>query len=80
MSGGNTAFGMLADVGQQPGGLSTHEKCGRANLPADQNSGVFRGYPVPDWRMLDNDGFFVDTPGFDHCKKDVVTCDWEKIG
>lgn len=80
VSGGNTAFGMLADVGQQPGGLSTHEKCGRANLPADQNSGAFRGYPVPDWRMLDNDGFFVDTPGFDHRKEDVVTCDWEKIG
>ncbi|MGW7410641.1 hypothetical protein ACWGI9_44485 [Streptomyces sp. NPDC054833] len=80
VSSGNAAFGLLTNVGQDPDGLSTKEKCGRAALNADQNSGAFKGYPAPEWRMLDNDGFFVALPGFDQCKRGVVTCTWQKVG
>lgn len=48
-------------------------RCGRASIPAVQNSGAFHEFPAPSWRMLDNDGFFVRNPGFEHCAN-TTTC------
>ncbi|GHI54812.1 hypothetical protein [Streptomyces rubradiris] len=72
-------FGLLSDVGQDPYTLNYSEKCGRGSISSDQNRNAFKGFPAPAWRMLDGDEFFVDTPGFNHCARGIVTCDWKKI-
>ncbi|RYJ19714.1 hypothetical protein CU044_7561 [Streptomyces sp. L-9-10] len=54
-------------------------RCGRAAIPATQNSGAFKNYPAPAWRLLDNDGFFLSNPGFEHCTSAVTTYAWRKV-
>ncbi|MFI1205942.1 hypothetical protein ACH4VR_42095 [Streptomyces sp. NPDC020883] len=47
-----------------------HEKCGRALIPTRQNTGAASRIGtifVPNNRMLDEDPFFVNTPGFEGC-------------
>ncbi|MBY8877306.1 Tat pathway signal protein [Streptomyces sp. PLK6-54] len=59
------------------------EKCGRASIPLDQNSGALAPFGRTGgfvWynRMLDGDAFWVATPGFDHCTAADTTCVMQK--
>ncbi|WP_307795491.1 Tat pathway signal protein [Actinacidiphila acididurans] len=55
------------------------EKCGRASIPLDQNTGALAPFGRTGgfvWynRMLAGDAFWVATPGFDHCTAADTTC------
>ncbi|NVK80238.1 hypothetical protein HG542_21610 [Streptomyces morookaense] len=76
--GDGSNFGLLADTRKTENGPSGKERCGRASIPDVQNSGAFHEFPAPSWRMLDNDGFFVRNPGFEHCADTSTTCIWRK--
>ncbi|MFC9683919.1 hypothetical protein [Streptomyces sp. NPDC056948] len=52
-------------------------------MPKDQNEGAFRDVGikfVPQMRLLDEDGYFISNPGFEHCKNADTVCAWKKIG
>lgn len=58
------------------------EKCGRASIPNDQNTGALAPFGrtggfVPYNRMLDKDPFWLATPGFDHCTTADTTCTYQ---
>ncbi|WUS96753.1 hypothetical protein OHA46_08645 [Streptomyces sp. NBC_00708] len=80
MGDGSANFGILADTRTVANGPSGTERCGRAGIPSKQNQTAFSGFPVPSWRMLDGDGFFLTLPGFEHCTSVATTCTWRKIG
>ncbi|MER7666805.1 hypothetical protein [Streptomyces sp. NPDC096193] len=80
MGDGSANFGILADTRTATKGPSGTERCGRAAIPSVQNQKAFSGFPAPEWRMLDGDGFFVNLPGFEHCTSAATTCTWRKIG
>ncbi|MFJ2703519.1 hypothetical protein ACIO3R_09995 [Streptomyces sp. NPDC087428] len=73
-----STFGIFADTREDKNGLSSQEKCGRATIPGDQNSGVFSKFPAPSWRMLDNDAFYLSNPGFEHCTS-TAACAWKQV-
>lgn len=75
-----SSFGLFADTRKDKTGPSNAEKCGRATIPGDQNSGAFHKFPAPAWRMLDKDAFYLSNPGFEHCTTTSSTCAWKKIG
>ncbi|MER7050125.1 hypothetical protein [Streptomyces jumonjinensis] len=77
---GSSNFGLLADVRAAKGGPSWKEKCGRAAVPAKQNSEAFKNLNPATLRLLDSDGFFVSNPGFEHCANANTTCAWRKVG
>ncbi|RSS07644.1 hypothetical protein EF917_04270 [Streptomyces sp. WAC00469] len=77
--GTGTSFGLLADTRVATAGPSW-EKCGRASIPTAQNTGACKNLNPAPWRLLDDDGFFVRTPGFEHCANANTTCAWKKIG
>jgi hypothetical protein len=79
MGDGSANFGLLADTRTATNGPNGTERCGRAAIPSVQNQRAFTGFPVPSWRMLDSDGFFVTLPGFEHCTSTATTCTWRKI-
>ncbi|MEY9889938.1 hypothetical protein ABIA35_000026 [Catenulispora sp. MAP12-49] len=59
------------------------EKCGRASIPNDQNTGALAPFGrtggfVPYNRMLDKDPFWLATPGFDHCTTADTTCTYQQ--
>lgn len=59
------------------------EKCGRASIPLDQNTGALAPFGRTGgfvWynRMLAGDAFWVSTPGFDHCTAAETTCVMQK--
>jgi hypothetical protein len=81
MTGGT--WGLLAENRDGYTGPKWNEKCGRASIPTDQNTGAFRDLGikfVPQMRLLDKDGFFISNPGFEHCKNADTVCAWKKIG
>lgn len=75
-----SSFGLFADTRKDKNGPSTAEKCGRATIALDQNTGAFHTFPAPAWRMLDNDALYLSNPGFEHCTTTSSTCAWKKIG
>jgi hypothetical protein len=77
--GTGTSFGLLADTRVATAGPSW-EKCGRASIPTAQNTEAFKNLNPALWRLLDDDGFFVRTPGFEHCANANTTCAWKKVG
>lgn len=81
MADGSTNFGLHADthIAAAKNGPTWTERCGRASIPATQNSGAFHKYPAPAWRLLDKDGFFLSNPGFEHCTGAETTCAWRKV-
>ncbi|MCX4506761.1 hypothetical protein [Streptomyces anulatus] len=79
MGDGSANFGLLADTRTATNGPSGTERCGRAAISSEQNQKAFSGFPVPSWRMLDGDGFFVTLPGFEHCANTTTTCTWKKV-
>ncbi len=79
MGDGSANFGILADTRTATNGPSGTERCGRAAISSEQNQKAFSGFPVPAWRMLDGDGFFVTLPGFEHCASAATTCTWRKV-
>ncbi|OXY97781.1 hypothetical protein BEH93_32810 [Streptomyces sp. 2R] len=79
MGDGSANFGILADTRTATNGPSGTERCGRAAISSAQNQQAFSGFPVPAWRMLDGDGFFVTLPGFEHCASTATTCTWRKV-
>ncbi len=76
---GSDDFGLLADIRTAKNGPSGTERCGRAAIDSAQNQGAFKKLQPSVWRLLDDDGFFVDTPGFAHCSGVAVTCTWRKV-
>jgi hypothetical protein len=80
MTNGNTEFGLFADTRTATRGPSGNERCGRAAINATQNEKAFSKLPVARWRLLDNDGYFVNLPGYAHCQGADKTCTWKKIG
>ncbi|MFD6369555.1 hypothetical protein ACFWGM_21110, partial [Streptomyces roseolus] len=80
MGDGTANFGILADTRKATNGPSGTERCGRAAISSTQNQQAFSGFPVPSWRMLDGDGFFLTMPGYEHCTSIATTCTWRKIG
>lgn len=80
MGDGSANFGLLADTRTVANGPGGAERCGRAAIPKVQNQMAFNGFPAPQWRMLDGDGFFVTLPGYEHCTSAATTCTWKKIG
>jgi hypothetical protein len=59
------------------------EKCGRASIPLDQNTGALAPFGRTGgfvWynRMLAGDPFWVATPGFDHCTASDTACTMQK--
>ncbi|MFG7942610.1 hypothetical protein [Streptomyces cacaoi] len=72
-------FGIFADTRTSQDSPSW-EKCGRATIPREQNSGAFHKFPAPEWRMLDNDAVYISNPGFEHCLNADTTCAWRKVG
>ncbi|WP_329028100.1 hypothetical protein [Streptomyces sp. NBC_00690] len=79
MGDGSANFGLLADTRIAADGPTGAERCGRAAIPTTQNSGAFKQYPAPAWRLLDKDEFFVSNPGFEHCTSAATTCAWRKV-
>ncbi|MEU4931025.1 Tat pathway signal protein [Streptomyces yokosukanensis] len=62
---------------------SWSEKCGRASIPLAQNTGALAPFGrtggfVPYNRMLDNEPFWLATPGFDHCTASDTTCTFQR--
>ncbi|MFG2840872.1 hypothetical protein ACGFYE_38440 [Streptomyces zaomyceticus] len=80
MGDGSANFALLADTRTTTNGPAGTERCGRAAIPSIQNQQAFSGFPVPAWRMLDGDGFFLTLPGYEHCTSTASTCTWRKIG
>ncbi|WP_328884170.1 hypothetical protein [Streptomyces sp. NBC_00299] len=80
MGDGSANFGLLADTRTATNGPSGTERCGRAAISSTQNQKAFSGFPAPEWRTLDGDGFFVTLPGYEHCTSTTTTCTWRKIG
>ncbi|MGY6025405.1 hypothetical protein [Streptomyces spinosirectus] len=78
--GTGTTFGLLADIRAAKSGPTWKEKCGRAAVPNTQNETAFKKLQPTVWRLLDNDGFFVSNPGFEHCANANTTCAWSKVG
>ncbi|MER6391639.1 hypothetical protein ACFXEL_30615 [Streptomyces sp. NPDC059382] len=76
---GSDAFGLLADIREAKKGPSGAERCGRAAINSAQNQAAFKKLQPSVWRLLDDDGFFVDTPGFAHCAGVDVTCAWRQV-
>ncbi|MGW7007884.1 golvesin C-terminal-like domain-containing protein [Streptomyces sp. NPDC054933] len=59
------------------------EKCGRASIPLAQNTGALAPFGrtggfVPYNRMLDEDAFWLATPGFDHCTESDTSCTFRR--
>ncbi|MET9477493.1 hypothetical protein [Streptomyces sp. NPDC002922] len=75
---GSTSFGLFADTRTATNGPTGTERCGRAAIDSAQNQGAFSKLQPSVWRLLDDDGFFVDTPGFNHCSGTATTCIWRK--
>ncbi|GAA2558146.1 hypothetical protein GCM10010423_69950 [Streptomyces levis] len=75
---GSTSFGLFADTRTATNGPTGSERCGRAAIDSAQNQGAFSKLQPSVWRLLDKDGFFVDTPGFNHCSGTTTTCIWRK--
>ncbi|ROP56041.1 hypothetical protein [Streptomyces sp. PanSC9] len=76
-------WGLLAENRDGYAGPKWNERCGRASVPTDQNTGAFRDLGikfVPQMRLLDKDGFFIGDPGFEHCKNADTVCAWKKVG
>jgi hypothetical protein len=64
-------------------GPKWNEKCGRASISTDQNTGAFRDLGIQfvfQMRLLDRDGFFISNPGCEHCKNADMVCPWKKVG
>ncbi|MCF3132410.1 hypothetical protein [Streptomyces olivochromogenes] len=80
MTNGNTEFGLFADTRTATRGPSGKERCGRAAINSTQNEKAFSKLPVAKWRLLDNDGYFVNLPGYAHCQGADKTCTWKKTG
>ncbi|MFD7756017.1 hypothetical protein [Streptomyces sp. NPDC059757] len=62
---GSTSFGLFADTRtdtDDTDGPDGTERCGRAAIDSAQNQGAFSKLQPSVWRLLDDDGFFVDTP------------------
>ncbi|MGW2827609.1 hypothetical protein [Streptomyces sp. NPDC001286] len=81
MTGGT--WGLFPENRDGYTGPKWNEKCGRASVPTDQNTGAFRNLGinfVPQMRLLDKDGFFISNPGFEHCKNADTVCAWKKVG
>ncbi|MFF4506905.1 hypothetical protein [Streptomyces sp. NPDC001401] len=78
--GTGTGFGLLADTRAAKNGPTWKEKCGRAAIPNTQNETAFKKLQPTVWRLLDDDGFFVSNPGFEHCANANTTCAWRKVG
>ncbi|MEV6653955.1 hypothetical protein [Streptomyces sp. NPDC051219] len=76
---GSTSFGLLADTRVATNGPTGTERCGRAAIDSSQNQGAFHKLQPSLWRLTDGDGFFIDTPGFNHCSGVAVTCTWRKV-
>ncbi|MFF0291184.1 hypothetical protein [Streptomyces sp. NPDC005262] len=76
---GSTSFGLFADTRTATNGPEGTERCGRAAIDSAQNQGAFSKLQPSVWRLLDDDGFFVDTPGFNHCSGTATTCIWRKV-
>ncbi|MFG3064835.1 hypothetical protein ACGFYM_40800 [Streptomyces sp. NPDC048231] len=76
---GSTSFGLFADTRTATNGPTGTERCGRAAIDSAQNQGAFSKLQPSVWRLLDDDGFFVDTPGFNHCSGTATTCIWRKV-
>ncbi|MFB7311896.1 hypothetical protein [Streptomyces sp. NPDC056192] len=75
---GSTSFGLFADTRTDTDGPDGTERCGRAAIDSAQNQGAFSQLQPSVWRLLEDDGFFVDTPGFNHCSGTATTCIWRK--
>ncbi|MEW2085499.1 hypothetical protein [Streptomyces sp. NPDC005283] len=78
MGDGSANFGLFADTRKATKGPTGKERCGRAGINADQNRGAFKKLQPSIWRLLDNDGFFVSNPGFEHCVNASTICSWRK--
>ncbi|MGW7257832.1 hypothetical protein [Streptomyces sp. NPDC054834] len=81
MTGGT--WGLFAENRNGYTGPKWDEKCGRASVPEEQNEAAFRDLGikfVPQMRLLDEDGFFISDPGFEHCKDADTVCAWKKVG
>ncbi|WP_049714186.1 hypothetical protein [Streptomyces caatingaensis] len=79
MGDGSANFGLLADTRKATTGPTWKEKCGRAGIESTQNRQAFRKLNPTIWRLLDNDGFIVSNPGFEHCANADTTCAWRKV-
>ncbi|MDQ0945598.1 hypothetical protein [Streptomyces sp. V1I1] len=77
---GSANFGLLADTRAATNGPTWKERCGRAGIESTQNRKAFSKLNPTLWRLLDNDGFFVSNPGFEHCANADTTCAWRKVG
>ncbi|HET6356502.1 hypothetical protein [Streptomyces sp.] len=77
---GSANFGLLADTRTATNGPAWKERCGRAGIESTQNRKAFNKLNPAVWRLLDNDGFFVSNPGFEHCANADTTCAWRKVG
>ncbi|WP_406301129.1 hypothetical protein OHA61_00430 [Streptomyces sp. NBC_00885] len=77
---GSANFGLLADTRTATNGPAWKERCGRAGIESTQNRKAFNKLNPAIWRLLDNDGFFVSNPGFEHCANADTTCAWRKVG
>lgn len=75
---GSTSFGLFADIRKATKGPQGTERCGRAAINASENQGAFHKLQPQLWRLTDGDGFFIDTPGFNHCTGVAATCQWKK--
>ncbi|MGW8326781.1 hypothetical protein ACWGLE_02600 [Streptomyces sp. NPDC055897] len=75
-----TDFGLFADIRTAKNGPAGDVLCGRAAINSDQNQGAFKSLQPKVWRLLDNDGFFVDLPGYAQCAGSGTdrTCAWRK--
>ncbi|MGX1673343.1 hypothetical protein [Streptomyces sp. NPDC055400] len=76
---GSDDFGLFADTRTATNGPAGTERCGRAAIDSSQNQGAFSKLQPSVWRLLDDDGFFVDNPGFNHCSGVATTCAWRQV-
>ncbi|MFJ3235576.1 hypothetical protein [Streptomyces sp. NPDC086787] len=76
---GSTSYGLFADTRTATNGPTGTERCGRAAIDSAQNQGAFSKLQPSVWRLLDDDGLFVNTPGFNHCSGTATTCIWRKV-
>ncbi|MFD7338460.1 hypothetical protein ACFV98_20990 [Streptomyces violascens] len=75
-----TDFGLFADIRTAKNGPTGDTLCSRATINSAQNQGAFSKLQPSAWRLLDNDGFFVDLPGYAQCVGSGTdkTCAWRK--
>lgn len=80
---GNTHNARTMDTRAAKDGPTATEKCGRAAIASAQNQGAFKSLQPKVWRLLDDDGFLVNNPGFEHCTNRQphveTTCAWSKV-